>query len=173
MLLEAAHRWVLIGCPSASYPPSLSVVRSPGRAAGTSPSLTILRSRNPRTRATSSGPPVRRARGAARRRSARSRHAGSGWIQAPRPGLTARASTSSSPLGVRTRRSSCVRGALCRQPIQVRSGTWGMVTTVRRRPSAALQPLTRVPQPGNPGAGPAKVRRKVYIAPQGGSVAQL
>ena len=34
MLLEAAHRWVLIGCPSASYPPSLSVVRSPGRAAG-------------------------------------------------------------------------------------------------------------------------------------------
>ena len=67
--LGGAHRCVLIGCSSASDPlPSVTVDLGWGRPAA----------RNSRTAVESSGPTRRRARGNARRRSARSRQDGSG-----------------------------------------------------------------------------------------------
>jgi hypothetical protein len=74
-----------------------------------------------RTGLVSSGPGRRKARGNARRRTARSRHAGTGCRDAPRPGSRPRGSGTHAPPTVTTR-SRSVLAARCRQPTQVRTG---------------------------------------------------
>ncbi len=74
---------------------------------------------------TSSGPSRRRARGNARRRSARSRHSVAGCRCAPRPGRLACGSGTTEPTdseGTTTTRTRSDFAARFRQPTQVRTG---------------------------------------------------
>lgn len=81
----------------------------------------VTRSTNRRTAAESNGPLALKARGNARRRTARSRQTGTGCTYAPRPGSVPRGSGTTSPSST-TMRSSSLLTARSRHPTQVRSG---------------------------------------------------
>jgi len=74
-----------------------------------------------RTAVTSSGPGTRSARGNAERRSARSRHSGTGCNHAPRPGSRRRGSGVTTPSTATTRNRPSA-GDRVRQPTHVRIG---------------------------------------------------
>ena len=118
-----------------------------------------------RTGATSGDPLRRSARPKARRRSARLTQAGSGWIQAPRPGIRARESTTRSPSVDATTRRSCARGAAVRQPTQVRVGS--CVVAATKSPSVLSlvglpRPAAARPSHGHAGARTVRRRGSVY-----------
>ena len=97
--------------------------------------------------AVSSGPDERKARGNARRRSARSRHSGTGCRCAPRPGSVPRGSgTQASPTAVTRSRSRLATRS--RHPTQVRSGHDRPRVRPDTSKSTPLMVITSNPLPG-------------------------
>lgn len=90
-----------------------------GVTPGGSACWSSIETSQPRTALTSSGAGTRRARGSARRRSARSRHSRRRCNHAPRPGSRAAGSGTHAPWAITTRTSSD-RPARVRHPTQVR-----------------------------------------------------
>lgn len=89
-----------------------------------------------------SGARPRKARGNARRRTARARHSEAGWMYAPRPGSVPRGSGTHSP-SISTMRSSSRLAARSRHPTQVRSGH----TRACVRPDTIKSTSPRRPRP--------------------------
>ena len=110
-----------------------------------------------RSGARSRGPATRRARGSARRRSARSRHCWAGWRCAPRPGSRRSGSGTQAPATTTTRNRSDA-AARCRHPTHVRSDT-------RRDPG--VLPARRVYPAGHPAQSAAGACRSGRPPPGG------
>ncbi len=110
--LLAAHRWVLIGCPSASNPLSLSMGQTPRHHVGRTSSTNVQ----------SWSLPLGSRKDLARRPVSRAlwKHPVSGCNQAPRPGILLRTSTTGADWGPTTMRTSSVRLPFLPQPTQVR-----------------------------------------------------
>ena len=103
-----------------------------------------------RTSSASNGPASRKALANARRLSAASRHPGSGWRYAPRPGRCARGSGERNPSATTTR-SRSILSAVTRQPTHVRRGrarSPAGPTTCQSNASLCGTGRIRPPRPG-------------------------